>query len=85
MMDNGGNLTSGMGWGMGFGGLIMVLFWGLIIFAIVAIVRWLSGGGGDNDAGRSKQKTPLDILQERYARGEIDEQEFQEKRRNLEQ
>jgi len=81
MMNNTGSMGDGIGWGMGFGGFSMVIFWGLIIFGIVAIIRWISGNSRD----QPRQKTALDILQERYARGEIDEQEYQQKRRDLEQ
>lgn len=64
------------GWGMGFGMIGMVLFWGLIIFGIVALLRRLSGGS-------STSKTALDILNERYARGDINLQEFEEKKRGI--
>lgn len=67
------------GWGMSFGWIFMLLFWVLVILGIVAIVRWLSGSNS------TRQKTALEILQERYARGEIDQQEYQQKRRDLEQ
>ncbi|OGA74172.1 MAG: hypothetical protein A3G81_12845 [Betaproteobacteria bacterium RIFCSPLOWO2_12_FULL_65_14] len=69
----------GFGGGMGIG---MLLFWGLIIFGIVMVAR---GFGGSSNAGEPKVhgKTPLDILGERYARGEIDKSEFQQKRSDL--
>jgi putative membrane protein len=74
MMDN-------MGWwGPGFGWVFMLLFWGLVIFGIVALVRWLA----QSRPGRTGEKTPLDILKERYARGEIDREEFEQKRAGLE-
>jgi putative membrane protein len=66
------------GWGMGFGWFFMILFWALVILGIIALVKWLSGGSG------ARPKTALDILQERFARGEIDQQEYQQKRRDLE-
>ena len=64
-----------MGWGM----LWMVLWWALPIVGIVALVSWM---GRAND--RRSEKTALDILKERYARGEIDQAEFEQKRRDLE-
>jgi putative membrane protein len=71
----------GFGGGMGIG---MLLFWGLIIFVIVMLVR---GFGGKSNSGgsepRLREKTPLDILGERYARGEIDKAEFEQKRNDL--
>ena len=64
------------GWGhMIFGSLMMVLFWGGIIVAVVLLFRWLGGG--------STGKTALDILKERFARGEIDKEEFEERKRLL--
>lgn len=76
------------GWGMGFGFLFMILFWALVILGIVALVRWLmqeSQARREQD-GRAlpRDKTPLEIVQERYARGEIDREEYEQKRRDLE-
>lgn len=72
----------GWGWSMGFGMLSMVLFWVLVILGIVILVRWIAAGsfGG---AGTPREKTALDILKERYARGEIDREEFEQKKRDL--
>jgi len=83
MMNNTNSIGDGIGWAMGFGGFFMILFWGLIIFGIVIIIKWMAGKSGSNEP--AKPKTALGILQERYARGEIDEQEYQQKRRDLEQ
>lgn len=70
--------------GYGFGGIFMILWWVLIIIGIVALVKWIgaSSGAGGRSSGDSKA---LDILKERYARGEIDEQEFQKRKRDLTQ
>ncbi len=67
------------GGGMGIG---MLLFWGLIIVAIVVLARGFGGRSGGGET-RLREKTPLDILGERYARGEIGKSEFEEKRRDL--
>lgn len=68
-----------VGGAMGWGGLWMVLWWALPIAGIVALVMWMSRV---ND--RRSEKSALDILKERYARGEIDQAEFEKKRRDLE-
>ena len=67
------------GWGMMLFGPLFII---LLVAALVALVVWVmrSGGGGLPQTGRSA----LDILKERYARGEIDKDEFEEKRRLLE-
>ena len=74
----------GFGFGGGGMGIGMLLFWGLIIFGIVMLAR---GFGGTSTASASlpvvRAKTPLDVLGERYARGEIDKAEFAQKRSDL--
>jgi len=76
-------MGSGMGWGMGFGGgLFMILFWIVIIVAVVMLVKWLAGGSSRLDLPRGK--SALDVLKERYARGEIGKEEFEQKKRDLE-
>ena len=71
----------GVGWGMGFGWLFMILFWGLVLVGTVALVRWLSDQSSSSAAPRGK--TALEILQERYARGEIQKEEYDQKKRDL--
>lgn len=71
------------GWGMGFGGIGMILFWVLIIAAVIVLVKWLAGGPPRWDS--SREKTALDVLKERYARGEINREEFEQKKRDLSQ
>lgn len=80
--DNGYHWHDGWGWGhMIFGGLFMVAFWVGIIVLIVLAIRWLVHGTR-NGAG-SRTSTALDVLEERYARGEIDHDEFEQRRRLL--
>ena len=68
------------GWGMGFGMISMVLFWVLVILGIVVLVKWI---GGSSASAPPPSRTAFDVLKERYARGEIDKPEFEEKKRDL--
>ena len=69
-----------MGWyhdGVGWGGWLvmafsMVAFWGLVVFAVVAIFR----SSRDERSGAARGPDALDILDQRFARGEIDETEY---------
>ncbi len=70
------------GW-WGFGGGIMWLFWILLIVLLVWIIKAAAGSGGHDD-NRPRTETPLEILKKRYARGEIDEEEFERRKRELE-
>lgn len=75
-----------MGWGWGhmmFGGLTMLLFWGGLIVLIVLALRWLGVRSHPHDGGPPSKHTPLEILEERFARGEINQEEFEERRRVL--
>ncbi|OGI32022.1 MAG: electron transporter RnfE [Candidatus Moranbacteria bacterium RIFCSPLOWO2_12_FULL_48_12] len=62
-----------------FGWLLMLLWWVVIIVAVVALVKWLTNQSKNDASGKSA----LDILKERYAKGEIDKNEFEEKKKNL--
>jgi putative membrane protein len=76
----------GWGWsGMIFGPLFMILGLAVTVALVVLLVRWLGGpwpGAAPPHYGPSG-RTPLDILKERFARGEIDKDEFAERRRML--
>ena len=74
--------SDGYGGGMGFGGIGMILFWGLIIFAVVMLARGV-GGWSSGGARRGGESSALEILRERYAKGEIDQAEFEQKKRDL--
>lgn len=69
-----------------FGGFGMLLFWVLIIVVVVVMVRGLGGVGGSGDRGDTRpppDKDALEILKERYARGEIDEETYERMRREI--
>lgn len=70
-----------MGGGFGFGipGLGMWIFWMLLIVLIVWLARLFSS----RDDPQTRRRSSLEILQDRYARGEIDKAEFDGKRRDL--
>lgn len=68
-------------WGMGFGFVFMLLFWGLVILGIATLIRLLMTQSSPKHSSRNK--TPLEIVQERYARGEIDREEYEQKKRDL--
>ena len=71
---NGWDVGNMMGW-FG-GGIMMVLFWAAVIYFIVWLVRNNKMNGVDD-------KKALNILKERYAKGEIDKKEFEEKKKDL--
>jgi putative membrane protein len=62
----------------GFGGGIMWIFWVLLVVLILWVVKTAAG---QNSAG--EQKSALEILQQRYAKGEIEREEFERKRKDL--
>jgi putative membrane protein len=64
------------GWGYVFMTISMVAFWSLVIFAIVVGIRYL-GRTAQQQSAPTARPTPEQLLAERFARGEIDEHEYQ--------
>ncbi|MFW6428575.1 MAG: SHOCT domain-containing protein [Desulfosalsimonas sp.] len=77
----GPGMMGGMGW---FGGIFMIAFWILVIIGLVLLIKWLlvQTRSGDS-SGSNAPSSALEILRERYARGEIDKKEFEEKKKDL--
>jgi len=70
----------GMGW---FGGIVMIAFWIAVIVGIVLLIRWLIISTRTASQGMSSGDSALEILKKRYARGEINKEEFEEKKKDL--
>ena len=63
------------------GMLMMIIWWGLIVLAIVGLAKWISGSKNQSTSFDSA----LNILRNRYARGEISKEEFEALKNNLNQ
>ena len=72
-------------WGMGwFGMMMMFLFWGLVIVGIVSIVRWLMQSTvGRSPSGASADSQAMNILKERFAKGELKRDEFESMKKEI--
>ncbi|MBO8174256.1 MAG: SHOCT domain-containing protein [Thermococcus sp.] len=64
-----------------FGAIFMILFWVAIIAGVVWLIKWLL----ESSSGTSKisKNRALEILDEKYARGEIDDEEYERRKRKL--
>jgi putative membrane protein len=81
------HVGDGMGWWMLWGGIMMVLFWG----AIIALVVWAIQGVTRREPVHTEPhqtspsaRPPLEIAKERYARGDIGRDEFENIKKDLE-
>lgn len=67
-----------------FGFLFMLVFWGCVVAGIFWLVRNMKHGGVHSSCCHgTHQNAALDILKERYARGEINKEEFDAKKKDL--
>ena len=75
-----------MGWGYGMGWIgmiIMAVFWIAVIVGIVFLIRWLVLSTRAEGHKAPSEDSALEILRKRYARGEINKEEFEEKKKDL--
>lgn len=72
-------------WGMGwFGMIFMLLFWALIIAGIVFLIRWLvQNTGSRSSSGVGTGSQAMEILKERFAKGEITRDEFESMKKEI--
>jgi putative membrane protein len=83
-LPNCGPFMGGHWYGWFFGPLVMLAFLAAAVAVVVLIVRALSGGhSAPRTPSPGSSNTALDILKERFARGEIDKDEFEERRSAL--
>lgn len=73
------------GFGLLFGGVWMLLMWGIPLLLVIALLKYLFFRPHDKHSPdmRPEQKTPLDILKESYARGDLSRDEYLQKRDDL--
>ncbi len=69
------------GFGMVFGGM-MLIFWIPVIIGLVLLIKYLSEGGAKRKE-EPRMESALEILQKKYATGEINKEEFEEKKKDL--
>ncbi|MCF8031023.1 MAG: SHOCT domain-containing protein [Desulfohalobiaceae bacterium] len=78
-------MMGGMGW---VGMIFQIIFWIVLLVVLGLLIKWLLQGpardqGQGGAPGGGSQGRALEILKERYARGEIDKEEFEQKKRDL--
>lgn len=78
-------MMTGFGMGFGFVGvLLMLLFWsGLIALAVLAVRVLFNSGADNSNSSSTSSTTARDILDQRYARGEITSQEYERMKNDL--
>ena len=69
------------GWGMGYGWLVMLFFWGLVIAGIAYLVQAITQRKGHCRT----EENPIDILKKRFAKGDLSKKEYEEMKDALSQ
>ncbi len=81
MMYDWGYNNSGYGiWSF----IFMLFIMALVIIGVVLVIRYVVLHSTNGSSSIQKEETALDILQKRYARGEIDKKEYEEKKKAIE-
>jgi putative membrane protein len=71
-------------WGFGwFGGISMIILWILLLTVLVSFIIWLAHSGSRYHTAGNVTDHALTILRERYARGEIEKEEFESRKKDL--
>lgn len=65
----------------GFMGDYMWIFWIAVLVGLIFLIKWMVQQS--KQGGKKPKQNPLEILKKRYARGEIDKQEFDQKKKDL--
>lgn len=71
----------GMGWGWGWLGMILFLL--VPVLLVLAAIKYLASGSSREKSEQRAGSKAMEVLEERYARGEIDREEFLQKREDL--
>jgi putative membrane protein len=75
-------MMRGHGWmwglGMGFGGLVMLAFWGVVVVGVILLIRSIGGFPADH-----WPETPLHMLKRRYAAGQLTWEQYEQMRKDL--
>jgi len=75
------------GYGMGYGGwlwgILMIAFWVAVIVGIIFLIRWLAVSARGQERGVPREDDAMEILRRRFASGEINKEEFEEKKKAL--
>ncbi len=77
LFSGGGMMGFGFGYGMGFGLILMILFWGAIIWLVISLIN--TGTKKSEETSESA----LAILKKRYARGEVTREQYLEMEKEL--
>lgn len=77
LFSGGGMMGFGFGYGMGFGLILMILFWGAIIWLVISLIN------AGTKKSEETSESALAILKKRYARGEVTREQYLEMEKEL--